>query len=243
MANEFIARKGLIVSGSTQLTGSLNVSRGITGSLFGTSSWASNVISASFATTASYALSAIVTVPAGTVSSSLQFNSLTLPFTGSFTGSFTGDGTGLTGVTATAFPFNGAAVITGSLLISGSGLRVTGSADVLGNFTATTKSFKIDHQRLLGKKLIYGVVEAPEHSVMVRGKLSGINTIILPDEWEWLIDHDSITVQLTSIGRHQELFIQEILSDRIIIGSDMNINCFYIVQATRKDVAPLTTVE
>ena len=42
MANEFVARKGLIVSGSTQLTGSLNVSRGITGSLFGTSSWANN---------------------------------------------------------------------------------------------------------------------------------------------------------------------------------------------------------
>jgi hypothetical protein len=47
MANEFVARKGLIVSGSTTLTGSLTVVTGITGSLFGTSS---------FATTASYAL-------------------------------------------------------------------------------------------------------------------------------------------------------------------------------------------
>lgn len=37
-------------------------------------------------------------LPAGTVSSSLQFNSLTAPFTGSFTGSFRGDGSGLTGV-------------------------------------------------------------------------------------------------------------------------------------------------
>ena len=35
------------------------------------------------------------------VSSSLQFNTLTTPFTGSFTGSFTGDGSGLTGIAAT----------------------------------------------------------------------------------------------------------------------------------------------
>jgi hypothetical protein len=404
MANEFIARKGLIVSGSTQLTGSLNVSRGITGSLFGTSSWASNVISSSFATTASaatsitftpttasfaqtasyvnplnqdlsatgnitagqylvsnnstgdeggeillakpqtnstiagtgltidvyqnrlrifeqggtarggywditalgtgastnltggsgtvtsvtagsgltggtitgagtitldtgsahftggvakvlvtsasfattssYALNATATVPAGTVSSSLQFNSLTLPFTGSFTGSFKGNGTGLTGVTATVFPFNGNAVITGSLIISGSsGLSVTGSATVLGAFQATTKSFKIDHQILLGKKLIYGVLEGPEHGVYVRGRLTQNNIIQLPEEWKWLVDPDSITVQLTPIGTQQILYVQNIENNTVIINSNTPIDCFYFVQATRKDVAPLTTVE
>jgi hypothetical protein len=45
----------LIVSGSTAITGSLSVSQGITGSLFGTASFASNVISSSFAQTASFA--------------------------------------------------------------------------------------------------------------------------------------------------------------------------------------------
>ena len=40
-------------------------------------------------------------MPAGIVSSSLQFNDLTTPFTGSFTGSFVGDGTGLTGLATT----------------------------------------------------------------------------------------------------------------------------------------------
>jgi len=43
----------LLVTGSTILTGSLNVSQGITGSLFGTSSWASNAITASHATSVS----------------------------------------------------------------------------------------------------------------------------------------------------------------------------------------------
>jgi hypothetical protein len=40
--------------GNQVITGSLNVTQGITGSLFGTASWANNVISASYALTASY---------------------------------------------------------------------------------------------------------------------------------------------------------------------------------------------
>jgi hypothetical protein len=106
----------VIVSGSLNVSGSLIVTGSIrgnlTGSMFGTASWANNVTSASFATTASaatsitftpqsasfaatasFALNA-TTAAAGTVSSSLQFNSLTLPFTGSFTGSFVGTHTG-----------------------------------------------------------------------------------------------------------------------------------------------------
>jgi len=51
MANEFIARKGFIALESSQITGSLNVSGGITGSLLGTSSWATNAITASSVTT------------------------------------------------------------------------------------------------------------------------------------------------------------------------------------------------
>ena len=68
---------------------------------FATTASAANSITftpstASFAVTASFATNA--TIPAGTVSSSTQFNTLTDPFTGSFTGSFTGDGSGLTGI-------------------------------------------------------------------------------------------------------------------------------------------------
>lgn len=48
MANEFIIKNGYFAQGSSNVTGSLSVSQGITGSLFGTSSWA---------VTASYALS------------------------------------------------------------------------------------------------------------------------------------------------------------------------------------------
>lgn len=85
MANEFIARKGLIVSGSTQITGSLDVSSGITGSLLGTGSWAENTVSSSYASTSSIGLVAkAVDIVAGSIGSDLT------QYTGSFTGSFTG---------------------------------------------------------------------------------------------------------------------------------------------------------
>jgi len=42
MANEFIARNGLIAQKNSTVTGSLTVTAGITGSLLGTASWANN---------------------------------------------------------------------------------------------------------------------------------------------------------------------------------------------------------
>ena len=63
MANEFIARNGLIAQNNSTITGSLNVTGGITGSLLGTASYVTtaqtasyvlNAISASYASSASY---------------------------------------------------------------------------------------------------------------------------------------------------------------------------------------------
>jgi hypothetical protein len=69
----------LTVTGSVIVTGSISATRGITGSLFGTSSWASNAISASAATsitftppTASYALTASFALNGGTGGSSVS---------------------------------------------------------------------------------------------------------------------------------------------------------------------------
>jgi hypothetical protein len=123
--------------------------------------------------------------------------------------------------------------------------RITGSLDVTGAFTAQTKSFKIRHQTQPNKSLVYGVLESHEHGVYTRGKLTNNNTIALPEEWSWLVDEDSITVQLTPIGNHQNLYVKQITDTHIIIGNNSmfsNINCFYIIHATRKDVAPLITV-
>lgn len=64
MANEFIARNGVIAQDNSVISGSLEVTSGITGSLFGTASYAltasfaSQSLSSSYALTASYALNA-----------------------------------------------------------------------------------------------------------------------------------------------------------------------------------------
>jgi hypothetical protein len=136
----------------------------------------------------------------------------------------------------------GAGGITGesNLTFDGSTLTVNGALN------ATTKSFYIDHQGLPGKKLVYGVLEGPEHAVYVRGKLTNNDVIYLPEEWSWLVDMDSITVQLTPIGGGQKLYVENILTNKVLIGNDnlfnKEINCYYLVHATRKDVPTLKTV-
>ena len=114
--------------------------------------------------------------------------------------------------------------------------------EVVGTFRATTKSFIIDHPTKENKKLQYGVLEGPEHSVYVRGKLTNTNVIQLPDYWHALVHEDSITVNLTAIGKKQDLWVEEITDTYITVASETGeINCFYAVFAERKDVEKLVT--
>ena len=111
--------------------------------------------------------------------------------------------------------------------------------EVNGSFAATTKSFVIPHPTKPDMKLRYGSLEGPENGVYVRGRLRAGETIIqLPDYWEGLVDQDTYTVNLTPIGKHQELFVEHIASDHIIVGGE-DIDCFYTVFAERNDVEKL----
>jgi hypothetical protein len=111
--------------------------------------------------------------------------------------------------------------------------------EVNGSFAATTKSFVIDHPTKPGMKLRYGSLEGPENGVYVRGRLrAGEKIIQLPDYWEGLVDQDTYTVNLTPVGKHQELYVEHIASDHIIVGGE-NIDCFYTVFAERNDVEKL----
>lgn len=92
------------------------------------------------------------TLPSNVVSSSLQFFTITAPFTGSFTGSFTGDGSGLFGVTAT-LPSN---IVSSSTQITYSGISsipsgIVSSSLQFSNITSPfTGSFKGDGSGLTG---------------------------------------------------------------------------------------------
>jgi hypothetical protein len=123
----------------------------------------------------------------------------------------------------------------------GAKLDVNGDTNITGTLTAIVKSFIIDHPTKEGKKLQYGVLEGPEHSVYVRGKLTNNNTITLPDHWTGLVHEDTITVNLTPIGRKQDLWVETVTDTAITVGSNNKINCFYTVFAERKDIEKLVT--
>ena len=118
--------------------------------------------------------------------------------------------------------------------------NITGNVTIDGALSATTKSFDIEHPTKEGKRLIHGSLEGAEHGVYVRGKLEGNDEIELPDYWRELVDEDSITVQLTSIGKKQDLWVKRIENNKVLVGSSTNhIECFYFIQAERKDVEKL----
>jgi hypothetical protein len=107
---------------------------------------------------------------------------------------------------------------------------------VTGLLTADTKSFTIDHPTKEGMKLRYGSLEGPEHGVYVRGRLNGENTIELPEVWLGLVDENTITVNLTPIGKG-ECWVEDIQNNTVTVGG--HLNCFYMVLAERKDVEKL----
>jgi len=113
----------LLSSNSYIYTGSF------TGSFVGDGSGLTDIVSASFATTASYVEGAasdwntLTNKPAGLVSSSVQIN------TGSFSGSFTGDGSGLTGLVSASHALTSDTTISSSYSVTASYADNAGVSD------------------------------------------------------------------------------------------------------------------
>jgi len=122
------------------------------------------------------------------------------------------------------------------------------SVDANGNLRATTKSFDIDHPTKPGKRLVYGVLEGPEHGVYHRGTVEGKGNLLieLPDYWSKLVN-DDYTVTLTTYGNYSVHIIEKSMNSFIIglnglmfINKFKNIKVDYIVHGSRID-APLIT--
>ena len=115
--------------------------------------------------------------------------------------------------------------------------------EIVGELSATNKSFVIDHPTKPGKKLRYGSLEGPENGVYVRGELKDSNIIETPDHWVGLVYPDSFTVTLTPIGRFSYLYVEKIEDYKVFIADAyMNtIHCYYTVWAERKDIPKLVT--
>lgn len=153
MANEFVARNGIIALNNSQVTGSLNVSSGITGSLHGTASWAQNAISASyFSGSISSAINALT-------ASYLNPLNQTVVLTGSFlvSGSTTQIGNNnLLGNTNLSGSINISGSITGSYNLSVGGfLRLDPSQDPGSNNLTASYLFTSASNTETGYDLYY----------------------------------------------------------------------------------------
>jgi hypothetical protein len=139
--------------------------------------------------------------------------------------------------------FNGTSALENSIIYDdgtniGIGTAIPGyKLEVNGSFAATTKSFIIDHPTKEGKKLRYASLEGPENGVYIRGK-SGADIIELPEYWEKLVDSDSVTVTLTSIGKFQPLYVISKNNKEVEIGG-VEGEYNYVIYGERIDVEKL----
>ena len=136
---------------------------------------------------------------------------------------------------------SGARVINGALLVNGA-THINGFLSFNSSIVGTTKLFDIKHPTKKGHRLRHSCIEGPEHAVYHRGRLIDNTVIELPEYWRGLVDPETITVNLTSHGVYQELFVKNIeWGSRIHIGNNLGgpINCSYTVYAERIDVADL----
>jgi hypothetical protein len=120
------------------------------------------------------------------------------------------------------------------------------SIDFNGNLRATTKSFDIEHPTKPGKRLVYGVLEGPEHGVYHRGTVEGkgLIKVELPEYWHALVG-ENYSVQITPWGNYSVHIVEKTenyfiiqLSGNIILQKFKNIKVDYIIHGSRTD-APL----
>jgi hypothetical protein len=120
------------------------------------------------------------------------------------------------------------------------------SIDANGNLRATTKSFDIEHPTKPGMRLVYGVLEGPEHGVYHRGTVEGKGKIVveLPEYWH-LLAGSNYSIQLTSWGNYNAHIVEKTENNFTIqlTGDPLTrlwktIKVDYIIHGSRLD-APL----
>jgi hypothetical protein len=229
--------------GSRNANTIVNIVRGAAAQAANLHEWqnSSEVVLANVSADGSIATSGTISASGGLLLNDLVPNSTTNALyndggTLKFNGSAVGGGAVsavANGVDNRVVTFSSADALNGeaNLTFDGSTLAVNGA------FTATTKSFLIDHPTKEGMKLQYASLEGPENGVYIRGT-SGSNIITLPDYWADLVDESTVTVSLTPIGSYQALYIEEKGNNYIKVGGSKG-SYDYVVYGERKDVEKL----
>jgi hypothetical protein len=128
-------------------------------------------------------------------------------------------------------------------------LDVAGDVAVSGSFSATTKSFKINHPSKPGYLLEYGSLESPYHGIRLTGKdtvVNGVCVVNLPAYIKDLVlDDDSINIQITNYKHNKLLYVQDIKiqHNTFEIACDTNglYDFFWTFTGLRKDIPQIVT--
>ena len=144
--------------------------------------------------------------------------------------------------------FNDDVVVGNNIIVGGSitlGGDLTASGDVKSqcgdHVLSAKKNFDIPHPTKEGWRLTHTCVEGPEAAVYIRGRVKNSTEIHLPEYWKGLVDINTITVNLTPIGAHQDVIIKRWDDSKVYLQSKggMPIDCFYYIMAERKDTEKL----
>ena len=125
------------------------------------------------------------------------------------------------------------------------GAHVSGSiTNSVSGKSGGAKSFDMAHPTKEGHRLRHVCIEGPETAVFVRGRVcNGKNVIDLPEYWDGLVDYETVTIQLTAIGSHQDVIVKRIspIERKVYLQCQggMPVDCFYHIMAERKDVEKL----
>ena len=136
----------------------------------------------------------------------------------------------------------------GNLLVEGNieaGESIAAATSVTSDggthLLSAKKDFDIPHPTKEGWRLTHACVEGPEAAVYIRGRVINRTEIELPLYWKGLVDIQSITVNLTPVGAHQDVIVKRWDEKKIYLQAKggMPIDCFYYIMAERKDTEKL----
>lgn len=140
-------------------------------------------------------------------------------------------------------------IILGGTVYAGIDVKPKGNVDAEGEVysncrahkLSAKKNFDIPHPTKDGWRLTHTCVEGPEASVYIRGRVKNQTEINLPEYWKGLVDINTITVNLTPIGAHQDVIIKRWNESKVYLQAKggMPIDCFYHIMAERKDTEKL----
>tara|TARA_B100001996_G_C18543291_1_gene547797 strand:+ start:54 stop:875 length:822 start_codon:yes stop_codon:yes gene_type:complete len=122
--------------------------------------------------------------------------------------------------------------------------KFIGNVDGCTGKSSGAKPFDMPHPTKEGHRLRHVCIEGPETAVYVRGRVcNGKNIIDLPEYWDGLVDYETVTIQLTAIGSHQDVIVKRIspIERKIYLQCQggMPVDCFYHIMAERKDIEKL----